>query len=594
MTSVTLLFRTTLAALALVFASTAVFAEAPGKPIEFGARVVEEGTMVKLTWMANREGGEPTMFCIFIAEGETENEDDFELLKEDDFKPNPNGLYTHVVQDLDPGVYTFFIKAKNDDGTSGRSIIRVVKLEEPPSGEPGKPIEFSAKVVEEGTMVKLTWMANREGGAPTEYCIFIAEGETEDMDDYRLLDEVEANPNAQIEQYIVRDLEDGTYSFYIKAKNDDGTSERSIIRVVTLGETNKEPRVEIVGKKAYGVKTGEAWEQELKYESNFDPTSVSWAITEGPDGLEIDEETGVLSWDDPEAGRYEVVVTLTATTEDGKTVTTTKTIVIEVGDGEGEGKKKCAVLFGTVKGDGGDGAPAMGGWVHAWSMEKLGNSEKVRERVYKAQIRQGTYVIEVPAGTYRLQVEGESFYSEWYEDAENADAATEVTVECEGRSEANFLVKYRPEPEMKTICGTVYDAETNDPIFNALITFEVREDRENHPNGRYKRVLAESDEDGKYCVEVPAGYTYIGTAKARKPNGERDEYLREYYDNTHDASQATGITVEDNVDGIDFSMDKKPSYEGGFRGTMMDDEFWGRRPRQGDCLHDPRVGERQG
>ena len=571
MTSATLFIRMTLAVLALAFTATAVRAEVPGKPVEFGARVVENGTMVKLTWMANRDGGEPTMFCIFIADGETENEDDFELLKEDDFRP-VQGLYSYLVQDLEPGTYTFFVKAKNDDGTSQRSIIRVVTIEEPPSGKPGKPVEFSAKVVEEGTMVKLIWQTNRDGGTPTVFCIYVAEGETEDMDDFELLAEVEASPNSMIHDYLAKDLEPGTYTFYVIAKNDDGTSERSVIRVVVLGETNKEPRIEIVGKNAYGVKTGEAWEQELKYESNFDPTSVSWQIVEGPDGLEIDEETGVLSWDDPQEGRYEIVVKVTATTEDGETVTTTKTIVIEVGDGENEGKKKCAVITGTVKGDGGDGAPAMGGWVYAWSMEQLGNSEKVRERVYKAQIRQGTYIIEVPAGTYRLQVEGEGFYSEWYEDAEGADAATEVTVECNNRAEANFLVKYRPEPEMVKVCGTVYDAETNDPIQNALIVFEAREDRENAPNGRYKRVMAESDADGKYCVEIPAGVNYIATAKARKPNGERDEYLREYYNNTHDASQAASINVEENTDGIDFPMDKKPTYEGGFSGTMMDDE----------------------
>ena len=596
MTSLTLFSRMALAVLAFVFTATAVHAEAPGKPVEFGARVVENGTMVKLTWMANRDGGEPTMFCIFIADGETENEADFELLKEDDFTAVQN-LYSYLVQDLEPGTYTFFIKAKNDDGTSERSIIRVVTLEEPPSGKPGKPVEFSAKVVEEGTMVKLIWQTNREGGAPSAFCIYIAEGETEDMDDFTLLAEVEASPTSMIHDYLVKDLEPGTYTFYVIAKNDDGTSERSVIRVVVLGETNKEARIEIVGQKAYGLKAGTAWEQKLKYEANFDPTSVSWAISEGPDGLEINEETGVLSWNDPQKGRYEVVVTLTATTPDGETVTTTKVIVIEVGDGEdNEEKKKCASIVGTVKGDGGDGAPAMSGWVYAWSMEQLGNSEKVRERVYKAQIRQGTYVIEVPAGTYRLQVEGEGFYSEWYEDAENADGATEVTVECNNRAEANFLVKYRPEPEMKTVCGTVYDAENNEPIKNALVVFEVREDRENKPNGRYKRLVAESDADGKYCLEVPAGYTYIATATARTPNAKEDMYLREYYDNTHDASQATGITVEENMDGIDFPMDKKPTYEGGFGGTMMDDETEAGIPGKviAYMIHDGENGKGEG
>ena len=79
---------------ALVGVSAAVAQDAPGKPIEFGARVVENGTMVSLSWMANREGGDPTSFCIYYAEGETEKMEEFELLAETESPANPNGVYS--------------------------------------------------------------------------------------------------------------------------------------------------------------------------------------------------------------------------------------------------------------------------------------------------------------------------------------------------------------------------------------------------------------------------------------------------------------------------------------------------------------------
>ncbi len=572
MTSASMFVRSAIAILAFVFTATAVRAEAPGKPIEFGATVVENGTMVKLSWMANRDGGIPTSFCIYIAEGETDNQADFELLKEDDFEPNPNGLYSYLVQDLEPGIYSFYIVAKNDDGTSDRSVIKVVNLKgSNTSGKPGKPIEFTAKVVEEGTMVKLLWGTNREGGWPDKFCIFIAEGETEDMDDFTLLAEVESQPNTIMYSYLVQDLEPGTYTFYVIAKNADGSSDRTPIKVVVLGNKPPAKKMFIVSKPKQGLKVGEKWTYEIEVEKNFEATSMRYVLTNGPDGMTIDEETGVVTWEEPREGRYVIRVCAIATDADGKEIEACKEFVIEVGDGENEEKKKCAVIVGTVKGDGGDNAPAMSGWVYAWSMEQPGNSGKDRERTYKAAIRQGTYVLELPAGTYRLQVKGEGFYSEWYEDVETADEATEVTVACDNtRNEVNFLVTFRPEPEMKTVCGTVYDAETNDPIQNALVVFESREDREKREDGEHKRAVAETDADGNYCVKLPAGYTYVAYAKARTPNSREDLYLAEWYNNTHDASEATGIDVTDNVDGIDFPMDKAPTYEGGFGGTMMD------------------------
>jgi len=568
-----LFFTTVVAAFALLFSAQTALAEAPGKPVEFGATVVENGTMVKLFWQANRDGGEPTSFSIYVAEGETENEADFTLLAETDAEPNANGLYTYLVKDLEPGIYTFFVKANNADGTSGRSIIRVVKLGENNNGtgKPGTPIEFSAKVVEEGTIVKLTWMRNyRDGGAPSVFLIYMAEGETEDMDDFSLIAEVEAAPNMQVYNYLVKDLEPGEYSFYIIAKNDDGSSERTMIKVVVLEDPDA-PRVFIVSKPENGGKEGTPWDYQVRIESNFTPTAVEYALLNAPEGMEIDAE-GKIVWNEPKNGRYEICVVVTAT--DGtNTVTAKQCWVLEIGDGRNEPKEevKCAEIVGTVKADDLLGSPIMEGVVVAWR-EGNNNANKDRGRVYKAEIRQGTYAMAVPAGTYRIYVEGPGIHKEWFEDVDNADDATEVVVTCENpRNEVNFVVTRRPEPTMHKVCGTVYDAESNEPIKNALVTFEWRENSgDDRPNGNHKRIVAESDADGKYCVNLPEGYTYVAYAIARTPNKAQDMYHQEWYDDTHAANEATPIEVTGDMDGVDFPMDKREAYNGGFSGTMMD------------------------
>ena len=113
----------------------------------------------------------------------------------------------------------------------------------------------------------------------------------------------------------------------------------------------------------------------------------------------------------------------------------------------------------------------------AWRIDEDNNKpNKRKDRVFETEIERGQYVFEVPAGSYKLYVVGEGFYKQWYEDADNADDATTVEVDCEGEgAEANFIVTEQPAPTLRKISGMVYDAETEEPIFNALITFYLVE-----------------------------------------------------------------------------------------------------------------------
>ena len=114
---------------------------------------------------------------------------------------------------------------------------------------PGKPIEFQAKAVEvtaNGGWAKLMWMASRDGGIPTHFDIYMAEGETDDQSKFEKVGGVDVDPNTPVERYtftyLQKDLPLGTYTFYVVAVNNGGESERSVLRVVTLkvnGGTDK-------------------------------------------------------------------------------------------------------------------------------------------------------------------------------------------------------------------------------------------------------------------------------------------------------------------------------------------------------------------
>lgn len=330
---------------------------------------------------------------------------------------------------------------------------------------PGKPVEFTAKVVEQGTMVQLTWQTNGDGGAPIDFVVHMAEGETEDTTLFTAIAEVPAQQGGRnTYTYLVRELEPGTYTFYITARNASGSSIRTPIKVV----------------------------------------------------------------------------------------------VIKEGNNNGNDKERCAVLFGTVKGEG-NGAltPVAKGTVTAWQL----NDDSTSTHVFRTEIVRGTYELRVPAGTYRLKVDGPFIESTWY-------TQNDVTVACQTENEANFVVEFLPEPEMVTVTGRVYDAGTLDGIENALVVFETRKNRENNER-EYKRVVAETNASGEYSIKIPTTYTFVASAVARTPNAREDLYYREwYYNNTHDASQAASIVASGPIDSMDFAMDLKPVYTGGFGGTM--------------------------
>ncbi len=453
---------------ALVSPSASALADAPGKPVEFNASPLgTSGTTIELTWMANRSGDAPTAYQVFMAEGKTEDLAAFTMIHVDTIDtPNGSaGRFTYQVTDLSAGWYSFYVRFLNADGPSDRSIIRIVELKEvnTPSDKPGKPVEFSAKVVEQGTMVQLTWQTNTDGGQPSDFVVYMAEGETEDTTRFSAIAEVPAQPGRGVYTYLVRDLEPGTYTFYVKARNAHGSSMRTPIKVVVIK------------------------------------------------------------------------------------------------DGNGNDPEKCAVLFGTVQGQA-NGAlvPVAKGVVSAWLITD--DSTMHRPHVFRTELVRGTYELRVPAGTYRLKVEGPFIESLWY-------TQNDVTVACQTETEANFVVTFLPEPEMKTVTGRVYDAVTNEGIHNALVVFETRKNQERNER-EYKRIVAETNADGIYSIQIPTTYTFTASAMARTPNAKEDRYYREWYNNTHDASQATSIEVTGPTDGIDFSMDLKPVYTGGFSGTM--------------------------
>ena len=435
------------------------------------------------------------------------------------------------------------------------------------------PSEFKAKVVAEpnaAAYVFLSWIGVTGDGQPAAYNIYMAAGQTEDETKFDKVGRVEVKPNDPPREnsysFMVKDLKPGTYTFYVRGAWANDLGPRTPIKVLVI-EDKTEAKIWFASSP---VKTGHVskpYSYEAKAKALVDGM-IRYSLINAPEGMTINAETGLITWNEPRAGRYEI--TVKASIEAGGVVIFTKqSYVLEIGKGEDE-PKHCATLTGDVKFE--DPAnTVVRGVVIAWRLDRAtkdnGDTLETFSPVYKAEIKGGMYILEVPAGTYKLRVEGENFLAEWHENVgELADAMT-VVAECNTRTVVNFTVTARPEPTIVVIKGRVFDALTKAGL-KALVIFDARSKEDGGVDGRYRRLVAETNAEGNYEIRLQAGVNYVAYAKILGHDNKESDYLAEFWNDTHDASTATLINVTANEDGINFSMDKRPVFENGFSGML--------------------------
>ena len=434
------------------------------------------------------------------------------------------------------------------------------------------PEGFQAKVLDNSNgsqYVMLGWFGMQGNDVPGSYNVYQASKETEDLTKFTKIGSVVVDPakppRENFYTYNVENLAAGTYTFFVRAVWGNEESARTMIKVVTIKDKS-EKKVIIVSVPLKNGSAGKRYTYPVRAETNAG-TKIRYGIVNGPEGMTIDQETGLIVWESPRAGRYEIKIKAWVEVG-GQIIMTYQTYVLEIG-GDKPKEETCATFKGAVTIEGANAT--ANGVVTAWRMERIvrtpnGDTSVGYRPVYTAKIVAGKYELKVPAGTYKLRVEGEAFVAEWFENAVELADAKSVTIECDQAETINFVVAKRAEAVKVVIAGRVFDAETNGGL-KALVVFEVRSRDPLAANAQMRRVVAETNADGLYEVRIQAGIPYIGTATVLGRD-KQIEYLVEFWNNTNDATQATTINISANEDGIDFPMDKRPVYQNGFTGTM--------------------------
>ena len=469
---------------------------------------------------------------------------------------NRENRYSFTIQTIKSGTYTFYVRGLWTNGEGPRSAIVTLEVKTPDA----PVIRFVSVPVTSGFVGKAyTYQTKVETSAPGPVTYKIVSGP----------DGMTITDGGKL---VWNEPRVGRYEIVVTAYvTKDGKTydvRQSYVLTVTDGTE------QVLKFLTEPIKTGTAG---IRYayparagvvNGNVVPV---YSIVTAPQGMVIDTRTGLLIWENPVAGKYDVVIAATAMINGVETIVK-QSFALEIKEGK-PAEKGCATITGTVTFDDPTTNATLEGVVTAWRQEVVkkdnGSSTNVYRAVYKGEIKSGVYTISLPEGTYKLRVEGKAFFAEWHADALELADAKDVVIACNTTTTVDFGVKVRPEPVLVVAEGRVFDAVTNEPV-KAVVVFECRSKDVGAVDDRYRVITAETRDDGSYEAKIQSGVNYVAMVRlvATKDNAT-SQYLAEFWNNTNDATQATVINATANIKDINFPMDKRQPRNNGFSGTMM-------------------------
>ncbi|MEN9281657.1 MAG: hypothetical protein RL594_592 [Bacteroidota bacterium] len=500
----------------------------------------------------------PLKYVVYRAEGETENESKFSKVGTVPHNAgNRENRYTFTLQGVKAGTYTFFVRGYWQNGEGPRSAIAVLEVKTPET----PVIAFISAPVTSANVGKAyyyqTKIQTSASGTVTYKIVAGPEGMT--ISDGGKIQWLE--PKAGRYEVVVRAV--------VVKDGKEYEAKQSFVLVVNGGVEQTLKFVTEPIKVGYAGTPYTYPARAVVLNVNTMPT---YYLVAGPQGMSIDARSGILTWTQPVAGRYEVSIAAKAIINGVETIVK-QNFVLEIKEGKTP-EKGCATITGTVTHDDPSVTSKIEGVVTAWRMEIVkrdnSNPTSVYRPVYKGEIKDGAYTISLPEGTYKLRIEGKNFFAEWHADVVELADAKDVVVACNATEKIDFSVKVRPEPVLVVVEGRVFDAVTNEPV-KGVVVFESRSKDVGATDDRYRVVVAEVRGDGTYEAKVQAGVNYIAMVR---PTPSRDlpnasQYLAEFWENTNDATKATVLTLTQNTKDINFPMDKRQPRNNGFGGSMV-------------------------
>jgi hypothetical protein len=172
----------------------------------------------------------------------------------------------------------------------------------------------------------------------------------------------------------------------------------------------------------------------------------------------------------------------------------------------------------------------------------------------------GVYSLEnIPVGEYYLKVTKDGYFPEFYEEASHWQDATIITIEEDSEFTIDFTMQGLETYELS---GTVLNSEAT-PIEGAIV-FAKGTNCQNPGNPfNLNGPTAETDAEGNYTLELAADDYIIG---ALAISGSQQSI--QFYDHKTNPLEADIVSVESDLDGINFDLTEPVSYENSLSGVV--------------------------
>ncbi len=420
-----------------------------------------------------------------------------------------------------------------------------------------------------GKAVYLTWQteAPNNDNWPEHFSVYAADGEKQDYTGFELRDQFYARSydsthwQAAFDGHAV-----GTFSFYVDATNNDGTSDPSNIATITIPDTVSlffagypqapnnggidiaainEPYLYQVGATTWSTGT-------IKYH-------LAPAQNALPAGLAIDENTGVLTWIPTEKGVSYFKIQISMPEYPGLVVEAIASVQVR------ECSDNNTSIAGIVKDQ--NGNPVTGGVVSAYSVIDTFYIPCAMANLAD----DGTFTLPVDAGSYIVLVDGQGFDAEYYEDATTREAATVINVDCGASAEIEMNVQ---RSFVYTVTGRVADQDGNG-IAGVTVMFRVY-DPQLPPDQRRQRpgyaFATYTEADGTYSIDLSNQYLYVAVASMSDTLGGRSTAQVQFFDHVGSIAEAEEIMLTGNRDDVNFEFNVGSSFDNSLSGRVTTNE----------------------
>ncbi|MCX7736703.1 MAG: carboxypeptidase regulatory-like domain-containing protein [Candidatus Kapabacteria bacterium] len=529
-------------ALFLVMSLKSFSQQPPYTPLNFMAVQVEtdKGNKIKLSWNKNPEGPAVEFFRIFRAEGQTDDLSRFkkiadvkaeESISEYDYTdyPGANGKYTYYIVAVNIFNEELYFSERTDFKFINFIGSYVIKIVSKPKETATVGKEYVYEIVAE---------TNLTDNCPLRYELY---------GDYP--DGMTINKQTGRLSWIPK--KDGRYTIKVKVYADcDKNVEPAYQQFTIVVGTGVSGKIKFVTEPNTKGEIGVQWSYKFKAESDVD-CPIIYVVNAEIDGLNWDKETNTLTFTPQKSGYY--IFRIKAYLKCDESVYAVQEFKVTVGNVDGY----CAKIVGTVKDA--EGESIASGTVRAW----LITDNNKETPVYKTSIERGFFTLKLNEGKYIIDVDGELFYHEWYEDADEMADAKRIDVKCKDELEIHIVVERKPEPKYYVVSGKVLSESDNEPVYSK-VEFIIVELFKNE--GKYESFVTKTRDNGEYEIKLPDKWTYKVRAVPLV-----DGFAEQYYDGVTSIYEADMIELTQNVDGINFKLKKLNSYSNGLTGKMVAD-----------------------